>query len=66
MTDKPHGLTGQKNAQKKEEAAEAHLHMRCLPSEKNLWVKAAQGNGGLSAWVSKTLNDAAKKQLKIE
>lgn len=44
------------------EAAEAHLHLRCRAEEKAAWVKAAQGKGGLSAWVVETLNEAATNQ----
>ena len=65
MTEKQHRMIGNKNAQQGDEPATAHLNMRCRMSEKNLWTKAAQGNGGLSAWASKILTDAAKKQLKV-
>ncbi|AXF86685.1 hypothetical protein DTO96_102440 [Ephemeroptericola cinctiostellae] len=66
MTDKPHGLTGKKNA-KKDETAESWLQVRTLTSDKSLWVKAAQKSGGnLSGWVTKTLNDVAKKELNIK
>jgi len=38
--------------------ATSFLHLRCKPSEKAAWVKAAQGKGGLSKWVLDTLNRA--------
>ena len=41
---------------KKETPAIATIHIRCTPLEKNKWVKAAQGAGGLSAWVTNILN----------
>jgi hypothetical protein len=41
---------------KKETPATAMIHIRCAPSEKNKWVKAAQVSGGLSAWVTDILN----------
>ena len=65
MNEKTHGMIGNKNAQHEDEPAAAHLNMRCRMSEKTLWTKAAQGNGGLSAWASKILTDAAKKQLNV-
>lgn len=56
-----------------EELASSHLHMRCKPSEKSAWVKAAQarakregldGDGAkLAAWVIDTLNAAAARDL---
>lgn len=66
MAEKQHGMFGNKNAQQRDEPASTHLNMRCRISEKTLWTKAAQGKGGLSAWASKILNEAAKKQLGIE
>jgi hypothetical protein len=47
---------GNTNA-KKEVNADSFLHLRCLKSDKAKWVKAAQSNGGLSAWVIKILNE---------
>lgn len=44
----------------KNDAATTHIHMRCKPSDKALWVKTALNNGGLSAWVTKMLNEASK------
>lgn len=43
-----------------EEGATSFLHLRCKPSEKAAWVKAAESKGGLSAWAIKVLNKAAK------
>jgi hypothetical protein len=37
----------------------SHLHIRVNPTEKACWVRAAQGNGGLSAWVKDILTKAA-------
>ena len=45
----------------KDVTAEAHLHIRCIKADKSEWVKAAEGRGGLSAWVIATLNEAANK-----
>lgn len=52
---------GSKNRALKEgeEGATSFLHLRCKPSDKSRWVKAAQGNGGLSEWVIKWLNSAS-------
>jgi hypothetical protein len=38
--------------------ATEHLHMRCYPEDKERWATAAQGRGGLTAWVTATLNAA--------
>ena len=40
----------------KEITADSVLYIRCTRSDKAKWVLAAQGNGGLSAWVIKLLN----------
>lgn len=47
---------GSANA-KKEIVAESFLHIRCKTADKAQWVKAAEGQGGLSEWVKNTLND---------
>lgn len=44
----------------KDDGASTHLHMRCNPSDKALWVKVAINNGGLSAWAINALNEASK------
>lgn len=50
---------GSANA-KKEISADSHLHIRVTSADKARWVKAAQGRGGLSAWVVENLNSAAQ------
>ncbi len=45
-----------------EEGATSFLHLRCKPSDKAMWVKAAAGQGGLSEWVTTMLNQAAINQ----
>jgi hypothetical protein len=50
---------GSENA-KKEIISDAFLHIRCLKSDKSRWVKEAQSNGGLSAWVIRILNEKVK------
>jgi len=40
----------------KEITADSVLYIRCTRSDKAKWVLAAQGNGGLSAWVIDALN----------
>jgi hypothetical protein len=57
MSDKPHGMTGKKNAVKND-AATSQLQIRCTPAQKATWVHAAGGEK-LSAWVIQTLNAAA-------
>lgn len=42
---------------KKDTPATAAIHIRCTPAEKNKWVKTAQGQGGLSEWARKLLNE---------
>lgn len=66
MAEKPHGLTGNKNAQKSDSTADAFVHFRVKKSDKSAWVNHAQGRGGLSEWAIKTLNEALKKQKKPE
>lgn len=44
-----------------EEGATSFLHLRCKPSEKAAWLKAAEAHGGLSAWAIEMLNQAAGK-----
>jgi len=40
---------------------ESFLHVRCLQSDKALWVMAAQAAGEpLSEWTNRVLNEAAK------
>ena len=52
-----HGMTGHQNAMKGEEPASSILTVRVTPTQKALWVKAAQKEGlKLSEWVIKTLN----------
>jgi predicted HicB family RNase H-like nuclease len=53
---------GNKNAQKSTEGkADAFLHIRCLPNDKNKWVQHAQQNNlKLSEWITQTLNKAIK------
>ncbi|MGB4810996.1 MAG: hypothetical protein WBP13_00730 [Methylophilaceae bacterium] len=46
---------GNTNA-KKDDASDSTLHIRCTKADKAKWVKAAQGNGGLSSWVIGLLN----------
>lgn len=50
---------GNENAKKGEDIATSFLHVRCTPKDKATWVRKAQSNGGLSEWVTKTLNNAA-------
>ncbi len=43
------------------------IHIPCERYEKASWVKAAiRQNLKLSAWVVKTLNDAAKNQINLK
>jgi hypothetical protein len=39
----------------------SNLHIKVKPSDKAAWVKAAQGHGGLSAWVKRVLNKAREE-----
>lgn len=41
---------------------DSHLHVRCLRSDKAQWVRAAQAQGGLSAWAIRVLNRASKRK----
>ncbi len=41
----------------KDDGATSFLHIRCKPSDKAKWVHASQENGGIAAWVVKTLNE---------
>ena len=43
-----------------EEGETSFIHLRCKPSEKAAWVKAAEAQGGLSKWVKKILNESTK------
>ena len=45
---------------KGEEGATSFIHLRCKPSEKSAWVKAAEAEGGLSKWAIEALNEKAK------
>lgn len=59
---KEHGNTGNRNAQKGQDAMSSHLHIRCTPSAKAGWVRAAQRAGlNLSDWVTRALNEAAQE-----
>lgn len=62
MENKPHGLTGNKNAAKPDDQkAESYIHARCTSSDKAGWVKAAQSKGmKLTKWIVSVLNEAAK------
>lgn len=54
---KRHPLAGNRNAQRGAEPASAVLHVRCTPSQKSAWVKAAQRAGlRLSEWVVRRLD----------
>jgi hypothetical protein len=44
----------------KPDSNDSQLQIRCKKSEKYKWIQAAAGNGGLSAWVTRILNEAAK------
>ena len=61
------GYHGNKNAQRDpDESASSILTVRCKPSDKALWVKAAKqqpNNKKLSDWAIKTLNNATREQL---
>lgn len=47
-----HPLAGNRNAMRGAEPATAILHVRCTPTKKARWVKAAQRAGmRLSEWV---------------
>ncbi len=70
MSDQPHGNTGNQHAKKPaDEAATGHLHIRCKPTDKTQWVRAAQFDpespgSKLAEWCIRTLNRAAKKSPK--
>jgi hypothetical protein len=58
--DDDHGNKGNQHARKPmEDKATSFLHVRCSPSDKAGWVRAAKG-GKLAQWVVKSLNEAAK------
>lgn len=59
---KPGAPKGSRNRALKdgEEGATSFLHIRCKPSDKARWVKAATGRGGLSEWVTKILNQFSR------
>lgn len=61
--DKPHGLTGNKNAAKPpDQKAESFIHARCKTSEKSAWVKAAQAKKmKLTEWIVSVLNKEIEK-----
>lgn len=40
--------------------ADSHVHFRCLHKDKAAWVKKAEKAGGLSSWITKTLNEACQ------
>lgn len=43
-----------------EEGATSFLHLRCKPSDKARWVRTSSGQGGLSEWAIKVLNEASQ------
>jgi uncharacterized protein (DUF1778 family) len=52
---------GNTRAQKGSEAASAVLHIRCTPTQKNAYVRAAQADGKkTSEWALAHLDQAAK------
>lgn len=59
ITKKPGAKPGNTNAQAGETPATSQLQIRCTPTEKASWVRAAEGQK-LSDWVRNTLNSAAK------
>ena len=61
--DKPHGLTGNKNAAKPDDQkAESYIHARCTSSDKAMWVIASKSKGmKLTEWIVSVLNAAVKK-----
>ena len=62
MTDpkRPKGAqAGNTNAQKNDEPADSFLHIRAHRPAKAHWVRFAKTRGGLSEWVTKTLNEAS-------
>ena len=56
--DNVHGSTGNTNAVSDNPKVK-RLSVRCTPSDKECWAKAA-GDTKLSAWITDTLNEAAK------
>lgn len=55
--DERHPLADNRNAQRGAEPATAVLHVRCTPTQKAGWVKAAQRAGlRLSEWVVRRLD----------
>ncbi|MDC8446091.1 MAG: hypothetical protein LV471_09235 [Nitrosomonas sp.] len=60
--DKKHGMTGLRNAAKRDDQKKAaNVVIRCEMSEKSGWVKTAQSEGlTLSAWIIKALNNVRK------
>ena len=63
MENKPHGLTGNKNAAKPDDQkTDSHIHTRCKSSDKAMWVIASKSKGmKLTEWIVSVLNDAIKK-----
>ena len=61
MANAQHGMTGQQNA-KKGSTADQIVRFRAHGDDKAAWVEAAGGNGKLSAWATKTLNDAVGRK----
>ena len=59
MTKKKHGNTGNQHAAVADPKTST-LIVRCRTSDKAAWVKAADG-ATLPDWVTRTLNEAAKK-----
>ena len=54
---------GNKNAQQGDEPAESKVQLRVTRRQKAKWVRAAQNQGGLSAWAKETLDRQAAKDL---
>lgn len=55
---------GNRNRQINDEPASSNVQFRCLRADKIAWVKMGEKNGGLSAWIIKTLNDAIDNDKK--
>ena len=56
VMNKQHGMTGKRNAVK-EDGATSFIHARCKPSDKAVWVRAAQAEGlKLTEWIVQRLN----------
>jgi hypothetical protein len=62
MDNEQHGNTGNQSVVK-DNPKSSLLTIRCTPEDKGAWVYAAGGQK-LAAWVTDSLNDAAKKDLR--